>query len=106
MSSQGYGLVDVDIFSGTQWGTDAIESLACQAISQDQLKVDLVILSGGLRRQFEHSVVVFVRRISFGRNQWRVSDIASYEDPKRSDGYGYLLSRALDEWIKYVEVSR
>ena len=106
MQIKGYALVDVDIFSGTQWGTDAIESLACQAISQDQLKVDLVILSGGLRRQFEHSVVVFVRRVSFGRNQWRVSDIASYEDPKRSDGYGYLLSRALDEWIKYVEVSR
>lgn len=106
MRSQGYSLVDVDIFSGTQWGTDAIESLACEAISQDQYKVDLVILAGGLRRQFEHSVVVFVKHVSLGQGQWRVSDIGSYEDPSRPDGYGYLMSRALDDWIEYAEVSR
>ena len=65
-----------------------------------------MILAGGLRRQFEHSVVVFVKHVSLGHGQWRVSDIGSYEDPSRPDGYGYLLSRALDEWIEYAEVSR
>ena len=106
MRSQGYGLVDVDIFSGTQWGADAIQSLACDASGHDQFKVDLVILAGGPRRQFEHSIVVFVKQVFLGQDHWRVSDIASYEDSSHPDGYGYLLSRALGEWIGRAEVSR
>ena len=31
MRIKGYALVDVDIFSGTQWGTDGIKSLKCQS---------------------------------------------------------------------------
>ena len=65
-----------------------------------------MILAGGLRRQFECSVVIFLKHVSLVQAQWRVLDIGSYEDPSRPDGYGYLLSRALDEWIEYAGVSR
>ena len=40
-------VVDADIFSGTQWGTDGIESIQCQVLDQDNVTANLVILSGG-----------------------------------------------------------
>ena len=105
MRIKGYALVDVDIFSGTQWGTDRIKSLKCQVVNQDQVNAKLVILSGGKRRQFEHSVVVFLNRDPLNEGQWKVSDIGSYEDPALEGGYGYLLSRTLESWIEIMSKS-
>ena len=105
MRIKGYALVDVDIFSGTQWGTDGIKSLKCQVVNQDQVNANLVILSGGKRRQFEHSVVVFLNRDPLNEGQWKVSDIGSYEDPALEGGYGYLLSRTLESWIEIMSKS-
>ena len=105
MQIKGYALVDVDIFSGTQMGTDGIKSLECQVVNQDQVNANLVILSGGTRRQFEHSVVVFLNRDPLDEGQWKVSDIDSYEDPALEGGYGYLLSRTLDSWIEIMAES-
>ena len=105
MRIKGHALVDVDIFSGTQWGTDGIKSLKCHVVNQDQVNANLVILSGGKRRQFEHSVVVFLNRDPLDEGQWKVSDIGSYEDPALEGGYGYLLSKTLDSWIKIISES-
>ena len=105
MRVKGYALVDIDIFSGTQWGTDGIKSLECQVVRHDEVHANLVILSGGRRRQFEHSVVVFLNRDPLNEGQWKVLDIGSYEDPAHEGGYRYLLSRALDSWIKIISES-
>ena len=105
MRIKGYALVDVDIFSGTQMGTDGIKSLKCQVVNHDQVNANLVILSGGKRRQFEHSVVVFLNQDPLDEGQWKVSDIGSYEDPTLEGGYGYLLSRTLDSWIEVMSQS-
>ena len=102
----GYVIVDVDIFSGTQWGTDGIESIRCQVLNQDELKVNLVILSGGKTRQFKHRVVVFLERDRIEPMRWQVVDLGAYEDASLEGGYAYLLSETLDDWLKRAAKSR
>ena len=95
-------LVDIDIFSGTQWGTDGIKSLQCEVLDQDDVKVKLMIFSGGASRQFEHPVDVFLKRESLGLFHWKVIDLASYENSSLESGYGYLLSETFDDWLNYA----
>ena len=99
-------VVDVDIFSGTQWGTDEIESIQCQVLDQDNVKANLVILSGGKNRQFQHPVVVFLKRNRLESLRWKVVDLGAYEDVSLERGYGYLLSETLDDWLKIAAKSR
>lgn len=93
-------VVDVDIFSGTQWGTDEIESIQCQVLDQDNVKANLVILSGGKNRQFQHPVVVFLKRNRIESLRWKVVDLGAYEDVSLERGYDYLLSETSDDWLK------
>ena len=99
-SRKGYVVVDIDIFSGTQWGTDGIKSIRCQVVDPDEVKVNLVILSGGKNRQFEHPVVVFLERDRLESFRWKVVDLGAYEDASLERGYHYLLSETLDDWLK------
>ena len=102
----GYVVVDIDIFSGTQWGTDEIESIRCKVVDQDEVRVNLVIFSGGKARQFQHSVVVFLERDRLESLRWQVVDLGAYEDAALERGYGYLLSDTLDDWLKSAAKSR
>ena len=104
--SAGLMLIDIDIFSGTQWGTDQIKTLKCNAVDNNEVQVKLVILSGGEYRQFEHSVVAFARRDTLKQNRWRVFDLGAYEDASLERGYGYLLSETLASWLNDAEDSR
>ena len=99
-------LIDIDIFSGTQWGTDQIKTLKCQAVDNNEVQVKLVIFSGGEYRQFEHSVVAFAKRDTLKQNRWRVFDLGAYENASLERGYGYLLSETLDGWLNDAEGSR
>ena len=105
-SGKSYVVVDIDVFSGTQWGTDEIESIRCQVVNQDEVKVNLVILSGGKTRQFQHPVVVFLKRDRLESLRWKVVDLGAYEDASLERGYGYLLSETLDDWMKMADESR
>ena len=105
-SGKRYVVVDIDVFSGTQWGTDEIESIRCQVVNQDEVKVNLVILSGGKTRQFQHPVVVFLKRDRLETLRWKVVDLGAYEDASLERGYGYLLSETLDDWMKMADESR
>lgn len=98
-------VVDVDIFSGTQWGTDEIESIQCQVLDQDNVKANLVILSGGKNRQFQHPVVVFLKRNRIESLRWKVVDLGAYEDVSLERGYDYLLSETSDGWLKIAAKS-
>ena len=73
-------VVDADIFSGTQWGTDGIESIQCQVLDQDNVTANLVILSGGKNRQFQYPVVAFLKRNRLESLRWKVDDLRAYED--------------------------
>ena len=66
----------------------------------DEVIVNLVILSGGKTRQFEHPVVVFLERDRLESLRWKVVDLGAYEDASLERGYGYLLSETLDDWMK------
>ena len=103
---KGSVVVDIDVFSGTQWGTDGIKSIRCHVVDPDEVKVNLVILSGGETRQFEHPVVVFLERDRLESLRWKVVDLGAYEDASLERGYGYLLSETLGDWMKMADESR
>ena len=75
-------------------------------MNQDEVKVNLVILSGGKTRQFQHPVVVFLERDRRESLRWKVVDLGAYEDASLEHGYGYLLSETLGDWLKRADKSR
>ena len=80
--------------------------MQCQVLTQDELKVNLIILSGGKPRQFKHRVVVFLERDRIKPMRWQVVDLGAYEDASLGGGYGYLLSETLDDWLYMAAKTR
>ena len=55
-------------------------------MDQDNVKANLVILSGGKNRQFQYPVVAFLKRNRLESLRWKVDDLGAYEDVSLEHG--------------------